>query len=465
MPLAFSLFRLQHQDAPLHSAFSRKASFKARYARERQAAREEEGKFGFSARKEDAAQAAAEAWRAMIEAQQSKVDEWRGCSRTVRGAQPGASEPDERSAVSGLRRSDWEEEDGGRKDEGLPSTTDRAESSSSSPLRSVECGARRGGRKTVNGRHRRRGRTGAEGEQPGVVGVTRMSNGGARPDAERDAGSQTRWRLVSRLLQDAVWSADGRSACIEAPRSFYHEQTESDRRKGVRREERTSCEVNKRHEPASGKQRTAAGGGRVMSSMGHRPRALTADVMTEDGREQEKRTDQEKQRAPNFPEGTAIPAVPHATNRALQMRAALFLEDDSDEENSSISSKGSLSSSALQSRSESTRAVMDSGEVSKNSFSETGFRSEVTERRARDARTLQGLSSSAVQRGWTREDYEAFVIRRFQSTEGPNKHRRGIEARLAYINQLQRKAQAMRTKMLMSNFGAGDDFEDEDLKV
>ncbi|PHJ25988.1 dead deah box helicase domain-containing protein [Cystoisospora suis] len=475
MPLASSLFQLQHQGAPLHSVFSRKASFKARYLREREAARQGEGEFSFLARKEDAARAAAEAWRGMMEAQRTKVANHSALSSTVAGGHRGTNEFSGSSPASRGRKAGWEEGRSGHGSEEDSSKVGHAVSSLSSPVQSMHWGEKRGGRKTMTERRRRGAGVRGQGQQPRVVEATEVFDGWADEDEEGSAGLQRRRRLINRLLKGAVWSADGRSACIEAPRSFYQGETEPDTRKGRRAEgcddgdsDGASWDVNECEGRANGVTSghgLGAGEERALPSMAYGAREVGSCRRKEDGKDDKEGTEKRGQQGiAASPQDKATPSsVSRTTNPALQMRAALFLDDDSDDEGPVVPAQGSPPS--LRNRSRDSRSGKHPSEIGETVSSEIRSQSEVPEKKTRDASASERLSSCDLRRGWTREDYEAFVIRRFQSTDATHRNRRGIDVRQAQINQLQRRAQAMRTKMLMGNFGAGDDFEDEDLKI
>ncbi|PFH34515.1 DEAD/DEAH box helicase domain-containing protein [Besnoitia besnoiti] len=413
-PLASSLYFLQQEKQSLEKTFSRKASFKARYNRHREAEKR---------RKKEA-------------------------------------EREEALAVEGAREES--DSDDGQSSAGCADVDQLWKQMYRLSLRGNASRARgEAGKHTsarLTSRSAGRGEAAGEGSASGEASGARSRDRGRRlgrlktldeggDEAELSArveALQRNYRLVSRLLGGAVWSEDGKVACIEAPRSFFDledENADEAGRKGTRFSASHGREPDRflgsrlatrgrRTGPVGGSLHTDASDGEAAGEGAEAPHGVRGG-----------RWQAESQASP-VPEEIDPPARSDGRStgscgRALQMRAKLFA-DDSDEEEASAGLRGEgLGAGAGAAERSLQRGV------------------------PRHAPPPTGRTEP-----WTEEDYDRFVVRRFQPVQGTRgRAGRGVDSRLAPMAHLQRKAAEMRTKMLMNNFGASDESFDEDLKV
>ncbi|CBZ52335.1 hypothetical protein NCLIV_021230 [Neospora caninum Liverpool] len=478
-PLASSLYFLQKENQNLESTFSRKASFKARYIRHREAEKKRKAEAGEQQRQRGAGSAEGENEAADLN-KGAYVDDieqlWNQMYRMqfARKAR-GDRERRERGAENGVARTPRERRGRGVAEEGAEEPQERGE----------------------------RGRTGAEPKTPPAGSSPEASAALCRGTGKRrrrlrgqlaervcpkggflsyrEAEARRRQRLVDRLLTGAVWSEDGRTACIEAPRSFFEDDEEAalvgiaEQRgdRGPRGSFGSDGLLRKRGGSSPGAHVThpAPGGGRrgeeqtrlACEGKAHGASTLPEAEADGDGEaEQGQRcTGARHSERTLHPGGNRVRAL--GTSRALQMRAALFDDDSEDEDNlhaRAYSAQLSPDSASSPSLYRSSAMTLDGTSRDARDADAAGCSVGAPERAAEEARL------SAGREVWTEEEYDKFVVRRFEAyQDGCRNRARGHDPRLASVTRLHQKAAEMRTKMLMNNFGASDDFFDEDLKV
>ncbi|EPT30083.1 DEAD/DEAH box helicase domain-containing protein [Toxoplasma gondii ME49] len=451
-PLASSLYFLQKERQNLERTFSRKASFKARYIRHREA--EKKRKAGENERRpgEGDAEAEGESAKSKKDAYTDDIEQlWSQMYRMqFERKATGARVRGIRDEDNGLPRMPTEA--GGRYAERNGEKDTRGQSADTSSAASASLG---------RDRWRRLRRMRVEREES------------KRPEREslsyREAAASRRKQLVDRLLRGAVWSEDGRTACIEAPRSFFDEG-ESEVGTGEPSEELDGVASSRSDRHLLEPRRRSAGTRGKESDQDRRQGALGQKRKREDSFCSEEGGDAAQEQCCDPVAPTQSERQVHqggkprgaGTSRALQMRAALF-DDDSEDEDDRLPP---WPHSAQQSHSISSPSPSRASVFRRDSPSLPKATGAAGEAGASKSSVERATRVSAGNKVWTEEEYDQFVVRRFETYQGGRPSRaRGVDSRLASVTRLHQKAAEMRTKMLMNNLGANDDFFDEDLKV